>query len=643
MKKIILMKNIRSYIIRSSMFILLSFSLSTFGYASGSSEPARGRASSETASSDPLALFENYYWRPIEFEIATPEIFERIAGGTLAVLPFAGGNNGDGETIAELFSFDRIINQVFRPIPRTSIIAAMRQERYFQLAYGMTDPDSAVALGRELGARFVITGNITRLGDRNLLVVSILNTETLELIAGDIQTYVDIEEITEKLPFMTQKIARGTKQVSNGLPKLAVVPFAFEGEDAARDVLAQILAIYLQRKGKYAIYPRTINLNQVQVEWQNQLTGDTADNNIVRIGAGENPRYALSGAARRLGNTTMFNASIIDLESGAQIDGHSVRYSTLNEGIEVVEFLAANFSGVVMNVSSNEGLRSAVAAINNSGAGSYFVVVRGNVRVDRTVEFHQNAVKTITILGDERLRGVLTTAYEYTGSQMFQTASPLFVVPHGITLTLGNNLTIEHHPLGSASNTIVVIGGTLILRDGATLDAGGWEDDRPYGGNRGAAVLVRNGGVFFMEGGKITGNGGIRAGGVLIFDSTFFMSGGTISDNHALGVLETLNWDTRDAAGGVAIVGGQALFRMSGGIISDNVSDDIWGAGGVSINGGGIFIKTGGIISDSNVSSNFRFRVVNNTAGGRWRARTSGLNDNMDSRIDGPAGGWDLR
>ncbi|MDR2782440.1 MAG: hypothetical protein LBB48_01110, partial [Treponema sp.] len=133
--------------------------------------------------------------------------------------------------------------------------------------------------------------------------------------------------------------------------KLAVVPVEMGGNIDSRvaDTLAQILSINLIRSGKYAVYPRTGTLEQVQAEYKTQLSGVTADENIARLGKGENPRLVLSVAARRLGTRTMFNASIINLETGVQMIGASVNYERLEDGIEVMRSLAQELTGVAIS------------------------------------------------------------------------------------------------------------------------------------------------------------------------------------------------------------------------------------------------------------------------------------------------------
>jgi TolB-like protein len=265
----------------------------------------------------------------------------------LAVLPFTGGGVGEGETIAELFSFAPALNDAFDPIPRTSIARAVNDEHNFQMGSGMTDPDTIAAIGKQLGARYAAAGTIAKLGNRNLLLISILKIDDLRQVAGGIQTYTRIEEIQGKLPEMARNIIDAVQTDSSSLPKLAVLPV--ERGDAAdarvADTLAQILSIYLIRSGRYAVYPRTATLEQVQTEYKTQ-TAEAAEENAVGIGRGGNPRLVLSVAARRLGGQSMFNASIINLETGVQEAGASGNYTMLEDGIEVMGNLAGELAGV---------------------------------------------------------------------------------------------------------------------------------------------------------------------------------------------------------------------------------------------------------------------------------------------------------
>jgi TolB-like protein len=82
---------------------------------------------------------------------------------------------------------------------RTGISRTISSEQQFQLGAGMTDSDTIAAIGQQLGAKYVVTGNIAKLGNRNLLIISILKIDNLRQVAGDIQTYGRIEEVQDKL------------------------------------------------------------------------------------------------------------------------------------------------------------------------------------------------------------------------------------------------------------------------------------------------------------------------------------------------------------------------------------------------------------------------------------------------------------
>ncbi|MDR2149619.1 MAG: SUMF1/EgtB/PvdO family nonheme iron enzyme [Spirochaetaceae bacterium] len=266
---------------------------------------------------------------------------------TLAILPFTGAQGEDGETIAELFSFQKDLTALFNPVPRTSITRAIRNEQGFQMTSGMTNPDTIAALGKQLGARYVVSGTITQLGEQNLLVIAILHTEDLRQIAGDIQTYRTIEEIESKLPGMARNIAAAVMLDASELPLLAIPPVQWSGETDNReaDTLAQILAVHLIRSEKYAVYPRTKSLEQVQEEYNNQFGGDTADEYLPHIGKATNPRLVLSVTARKLGSLNKFNAAVINLETGIQEAGDTVNYQSIADGMSVMEELALKLTG----------------------------------------------------------------------------------------------------------------------------------------------------------------------------------------------------------------------------------------------------------------------------------------------------------
>jgi TolB-like protein len=274
-----------------------------------------------------------------------------FASPGIAILPFSGGHDDEGGAIAELFSFQDEITAYFNVIPRTKIAAAIDNEHQFQLSSGLTDPRTMAALGKQVGAQYVVAGSIEKLGKRNLLLISILKIDDLRQIAGDIATYAKIEDIRAKLPGMAGNIVAAAKNVNIPRQKLAVPRIDMQNKTAdngaVANTLAQILSIFIIESGAFAVYPRTDSLEQVLAEHRAQLSGQTADENQSAIGKGDNPDMVLSVIARKLGSVNMFNASILRLgvDGGTQVIGKSVDYNTLDDGIESMRRLASELTG----------------------------------------------------------------------------------------------------------------------------------------------------------------------------------------------------------------------------------------------------------------------------------------------------------
>jgi TolB-like protein len=612
-----------------------------------------------------------------------------FAKDNLAVLPFTGGTEDDGETIAELFSFSRELNAVFTPIPRTSITRAIESEWKFQADAGMTDPDTIMAIGKQLGANYVVAGNIGKLGNQNLLTIAILKIDDLRQVAGDVQTYVNIQEIQNKLPDMARNIIEATKIDASRLEKLAITPVQLGRNIDARvaDTLAQVLSINLIKSGKYAVYPRTATLEQAQAEYDNQGSGITADENMVDRGKGENPRLVLSIAARRLGDQNMFNAAIINLESGAQVVGESVNYQTLDDGITTMGILARKLTTTFLTSSLAESL--AWLSKNATDGGNYTVTLKRNETLAPTTLSYNGKKVSITLDGG-------------TAEWMVSMSSErsLFTVEDGVTLTLGNNVSLR----GWSDNTEALVqealvqvnsGGTLVMESGSKISgnyaygygggvhvgssgtftmSGGtisgnyvftyYDEyyDEYYGGN-GGGVYVDDDGTFTMSGGTISGNSAesYGGGGVYVGSSgTFTMSGGTISGNSAtdygggVDMNGTFTQSGGEISGNSAGSGGGGMsvdgtFTQSGGTISGNSAEDGYG-GGVFVASSGRFTKqAGGSIYGSDASGTLKNTATNGHAvyveidksSGKKRNSTAGSGVTLDGKVSGFTGGWE--
>jgi hypothetical protein len=109
----------------------------------------------------------------------------------------------------------------------------------------------------------------------------------------------------------------------------------------------------------------------------------------------------------------MFNAAIINVESGAQIKGESVDYQSIEDGPEAIQTLAIKLTLSVgandFRVSNYQGLLAVAAAIHKGAAGNYTIILAGDITMgqnDKVVQFTGNAQKTVTVRGEGGVRSI---------------------------------------------------------------------------------------------------------------------------------------------------------------------------------------------------------------------------------------------
>ncbi|MDR3172201.1 MAG: hypothetical protein LBU17_11365 [Treponema sp.] len=264
----------------------------------------------------------------------------------LAVFPFTGMNSeDDGDTIALLLENELQLNKVFTIIPRGTVTNIIKEEQFQR--EGWTNSDTRENI-KKLGANFVVVGYIQRFADHNLVLISILNVETLQQITGDYREYRDIEDIRGLLPSIANKLARAADSDTTNLLKLAI--FTFDIAELAKssgvnesdaELLTQILATEITNSGKYVVLPRSKDaIEKAMTELHIQRSGFTDPNTIKAIGNAFNADYVLEGSVRRLGRMYLFDVKILDIETGSQLKGESVEYQNLEDGLKLMPRLA---------------------------------------------------------------------------------------------------------------------------------------------------------------------------------------------------------------------------------------------------------------------------------------------------------------
>jgi TolB-like protein len=267
----------------------------------------------------------------------------------LAILPFTGGSGRDGDAIANIFSNSGDLKQEFDIVPRTSSVDSMIREQQFQRSF-LTDSDAIASLGNMMNADYVVSGHITPFRNINLLLISIVNVQTLQQTAGDYREYAKVEDIRALLPQMAQNIIKSIREQNTpSKGGLAVLPLnildtAVEQGDA--EILAQILAIEIANGHQYAVFPRTTTIEAVMRELQIQRSGLTDPETMKRIGVETKAEYVLAGTITKLGDMNMFDVKILHIENGIQAEGIDLDYANLSDGIALMGELAYGLTGV---------------------------------------------------------------------------------------------------------------------------------------------------------------------------------------------------------------------------------------------------------------------------------------------------------
>lgn len=127
----------------------------------------------------------------------------------VAVLPFSSANEEEGDTLASMFANELSKRKVYRVLTRNSQMEKVMKELNFQRS-GLTDENTRIEIGRALNAQYVLAGEVRKLGRNNILIVSMINVETLENKTGDNKSFRNIEDVIQFVPQIVNEIT-GTR------------------------------------------------------------------------------------------------------------------------------------------------------------------------------------------------------------------------------------------------------------------------------------------------------------------------------------------------------------------------------------------------------------------------------------------------
>ncbi|MCL2600622.1 MAG: penicillin-binding protein activator LpoB [Treponema sp.] len=200
----------------------------------------------------------------------------------LGILPFTGGVGGNEGDIAAFLSVRQEILEAFDVIPATAMDIMAISERMRHMT-AFTDSDLIAGIGRMIGADYVVSGSMRPLGRQNLVIATVVNVETFELVAGYYRMYRYAWEVRGFLPSMSKSLVNSTvrRRTLGQLPSLAIAPpglsaallerpYDHRQDDPDLETLTQILAIEMASTGEYAVLPRVSGMRAAFNRWQHR-------------------------------------------------------------------------------------------------------------------------------------------------------------------------------------------------------------------------------------------------------------------------------------------------------------------------------------------------------------------------------------
>ncbi|MDR2485329.1 MAG: formylglycine-generating enzyme family protein [Treponema sp.] len=255
----------------------------------------------------------------------------------LLILPLTGFSKTERESAALFISNIPELNTVFKVLnPRILNQEQNLPDIRFPAA-DVTD-QGILALGRKHHAEYVMPVEITRLGDHQIMILTLIGAAAGRLVAGGYREIREVTDITLLMPNIIKKMILVTEIDTSQAPNLGVFPFSTPPSEAGIEdinVLAHLLIIEIANTGKYKIVRRT----------GPDRTGETPG--IQTLGAMLNAPYMLTGNVAHLGEgNRYFLGQIIESGINALNRGAEVQYRNIGDGVRLMSELAYRLTGI---------------------------------------------------------------------------------------------------------------------------------------------------------------------------------------------------------------------------------------------------------------------------------------------------------
>jgi TolB-like protein len=613
----------------------------------------------------------------------------------------SGMDLGDAELLAQLLATELANSGRYAVFPRAKAIEKVMEEHHIERS-GMTDVESIKAIGEAVNAQYVLSANVRKLGDDNFFSASVLHIVDASQKQGVYEQYQTATDGLTLMPKIAQVLSgTGSITVRSAVAGTVVVDGRNTGvtvEEGGAAVVSNVnadtVSVAVQMAGGQLVQGPSVTVQagqtaDVRIERPAPSVPSGTDEararaeEAAKAAAAARTEEAARAAAAARAEEAARAAAAAKAEEPAK--ARALRNSRVSSGSDFMR-VAAEINALSIPGTYRITLTNSVAAgpvifssgtvektivirgntalrtVTNTGTGNLFTVGSGNtLALERNIKLDGNNREHHVVLINEGGTLVMKAGSHLEGAKaigVYVNNGGRFTMENGTisgnTAQTGSGVYINNGMFtmsgGSVTGNVAQHGGGVAVFGGRFTMEGGTISGNTAG-NTGGGVYAGEGSTFTVSGGTINGNTAVAGGGVYATKGTFTMSGGTISGNTVNrgggGVYAgegstftmsggTINRNTATWGGGV-YAGASGRFTMSRGMIDGNTANDL--GGGVYLNSDSSrFTKSGGTIGGNNKAS--RGDVVFGGSFSKLREWAAGPGVNMDSNVNGSAGGW---
>jgi hypothetical protein len=398
-------------------------------------------------------------------------------------------------------------------------------------------------------------------------------------------------------------------------PKAAVY---IMGNPEGRDAIRSAVNTFLVKSGKYQMIAVDA-IDVVAQEQRRQMSGAVSDGDIAALGRDAGAQYVCVVQRSELDGVSYVATRMVSVQSKVAELADMTELPRGGKIIDMIQWQIGSMLGMPVGprpAASNPGYvapaQSAYTpAAQTAASGGTTSTIQGtNVpggSLAQKLTWLQKSADSHTtyIIEADADESIAPYTFEFRGginitvvlrgvggnrTIRLSSHGTMFTVKKEVTFVLDNNITLHGHRRERGAMVVVENGGIFIMNNGSAIMGNIAIGPDLYG----TAVWVGTGATFTMNGGTVSGNAVTGGGGGVASWGTFTMNGGIISGN------------TATEGGGVYVVGA-GKFTMTGGIISGNTASN---GGGVCVDyrlgsggsGSGTFTMRGGTIT-GNIAS----------------------------------------